>query len=213
MKRAGRGHAADGPARDRDVNDAEQRRQFDAQVLPHLDAAYNLARWLTRNDHDAQDVAQEAVMRALRHFGSFRGDRARPWLLQIVRHTAYSWLRANRPAELVSAEDADQAWQQAPAPVVDEPSAAAARNADRVRVSQAIAALPTVFREVLVLREFEDLAYRDIARIAEIPVGTVMSRLARARALLRRELEQQRQAPARPELREVPRPLRGGSQP
>jgi RNA polymerase sigma-70 factor, ECF subfamily len=194
------------------VSQTDLRRRFDALVMPHLDAAYNLARWLTRDDHDAQDVTQEALMRALRHFAGFRGDKARPWLLQIVRHTSYTWLHANRPADLVSAEDAELAWQQASAPAADEPSAVALRNADRVRVNQAVAALPALYREVIVLREFEDLAYQDIARIAEVPVGTVMSRLARARALLRRELGlPARPAGARPDLREVPRPAQGGA--
>ena len=177
--------------------------------MPHLDAAYNLARWLTRNDHDAQDVVQDAFVRALRHFRGFHGDRARPWLLQIVRHTTWSWLQVNRPAELVSAEDADAAWQGARAPAAGEPLAAALRNADRVRIGEAIAALPAIYREVLVLREFEDLAYKDIARIAGIPIGTVMSRLARARALLLADLGPR--AGDRPALREVPRPAQGSA--
>ncbi len=153
------------------------RARFEQQVLPHLDAAFNLARWLTRNDHDAEDVVQEAMLRAYRFFDALRGE-ARPWLLAIVRNACFSWLQANRPAEL-QAIDRMELESDAPGP-----EALAARDLDRRRVNEAIAALPVQFREVLVLRELEDLAYKDIARIAEIPIGTVMSRLARARRLL-----------------------------
>ncbi len=145
--------------------------------MPHLDAAFNLARWLTRNDHDAEDVVQEAMLRAYRFFDALRGE-ARPWLLAIVRNACFSWLQANRPVEL---QAIDRMEQESDAP---GPEALAARDLDRRRVNEAIAALPVQFREVLVLRELEDLAYKDIARIAEIPIGTVMSRLARARRLL-----------------------------
>ncbi|HEX9397879.1 MAG TPA: sigma-70 family RNA polymerase sigma factor [Burkholderiales bacterium] len=157
------------------------RARFEQQVLPHLNAAYNLARWLTRNDHDAQDVLQEALMRALRFFDGLRGE-ARPWLLAIVRNACFSWLEANRPADLVAIDEREQ---ESDAP---GPEALAARELDRRKVNAAIAALPVPFREVLVLRELEDLAYRDIARIAGIPIGTVMSRLARARRLLAESL-------------------------
>jgi RNA polymerase sigma-70 factor (ECF subfamily) len=157
------------------------RARFEQQVLPHLDAAFNLARWLTRNDHDAEDVVQEAMLRAYRFFDGLRGE-ARPWLLAIVRNACFSWLQANRPAEL-QAIDRMELESDAPGP-----EALAARDLDRRRLNQAIAALPVQFREVLVLRELEDLAYKDIARIAEIPIGTVMSRLARARRLLAESL-------------------------
>lgn len=153
------------------------RARFEQKVLPHLDAAFNLARWLTRNDHDAEDVVQEAMLRAYRFFDALRGE-ARPWLLAIVRNACFSWLQANRPAEL---QAIDRMEQESDAP---GPEALAARDLDRRRLNEAIAALPVQFREVLVLRELEDLAYKDIARIAEIPIGTVMSRLARARRLL-----------------------------
>ena len=183
------------------MGDEENRKRFEALAMPHLDAAYNLARWLTRNEHDAQDVVQDALMRALRYIGSFRGDSARPWLLQIVRHTCYSWLRENRPAEQVLLDDSDDALSELAAPAADEPPALAIRKADRQQINEAIAALPVAYREVLVLRELEELSYGDIARIAGIPLGTVMSRLARARALMRAAL-----APdARPVLRTVPR--------
>jgi RNA polymerase sigma-70 factor (ECF subfamily) len=145
-------------------------------VVPHASAAYNLARWLTRNDHDAEDVAQEAMLRAYRHLDGLRGE-PRPWLLAIVRNACFSWLRANRPAEVEPLEDDV-------ADALPGPETSAARTLDRRMLNQAIAALPVQFREVLVLRELEDLPYRDIARIAEIPIGTVMSRLARARRLL-----------------------------
>ena len=146
-------------------------------VLPHLDAAYNLARWLTRNAHDADDVLQDAMLRAYRHFAGLRGE-PRPWLLAVVRNACWSWLQANRPADIEPLDDeiADDA--------LPGPEAALARSLDRRLLNEAIAALPVQFREVLVLRELEDLSYRDIARIAGVPIGTVMSRLSRARRLL-----------------------------
>ena len=190
------------------ADDKEARRRFEAVTLPHLDAAYNLARWLTRDDHDAQDVVQDAWVRAMRYFPSFRGDQARPWLLQIVRHTCYSWLRENRPVELLSldAEDDGGARLEPAAPSSDEPFAVLARHADRALINRALAGLPIAFREVLVLRELEDLSYRDIARIADIPLGTVMSRLSRARSLMQQALR----PGARPPLREVTRASKDG---
>jgi RNA polymerase sigma-70 factor (ECF subfamily) len=154
--------------------------KFEQTVLPHLDAAYNLARWLTRNDHDAEDVVQEAMLRAFRFFDGLRGE-PRPWLLAIVRNSCYTWLQVNRPAELSGFDD-----QVIYPEAVDEdgPEVQVARSMDRRLLNEAIAALPAQFREVLVLRELEDLSYRDIARIADIPIGTVMSRLARSRRLL-----------------------------
>jgi RNA polymerase sigma-70 factor (ECF subfamily) len=180
------------------VTDPALSRRFETLALPHLDAAYNLARWLTGNDDDAQDVVQEAMLRALRYFGGFRGDNARPWLLQIVRHTCFAWMKRNRPAELVPLDDDDEQgdpWRESSG---DEPFMAIVRGDERAQVNQALAKLPLAFREVLVLREMEDLSYREIAAIAEVPVGTVMSRLARARASMRTAL-----APGRPTLRAV----------
>jgi RNA polymerase sigma-70 factor (ECF subfamily) len=188
--------------------DDDTRRRFEVLAMPHLDAAYNLARWLTHNDHDAQDVVQEAFERALRYLGTFRGDNARAWLLQTVRHTCFTWMKANRPAERLFLDEADEAHALA-APVADEPPSVAMRKADRVRINQAIAGLPIVYREVLVLREFEELSYNDIARIADIPVGTVMSRLARARGLMRVALS----PAARPVLRPVLRTTQRGETP
>ena len=147
--------------------------------MPHLDAAFNLARWITRNDHDAEDVVQEAMLRAYRFCDSLRGE-PRPWLLAIVRNACFSWLRANRPADLAGGLD-DEA---APADEAAGPEMLAEREFDRRRLNEAIAALPAQFREVLVLRELEDLSYKDIARVVGAPMGTVMSRLSRARRLL-----------------------------
>lgn len=161
---------------------------FEAVALPHLDAAYNLARWITHNDQDAQDVVQEAYLRALRYFDGFHGDDVRPWLLQIVRHAGYSWLAKNRSKDVVGLDDSDDAWRETPGPAAQEPQVIALRKAEQASVNDALAALPVGYREVLILREMEELSYRDIARIADIPIGTVMSRLARARRLMRQAL-------------------------
>ena len=182
---------------------------FEVLALPHLNAAYNLARWLTHNDHDAQDVVQEAFERAMRYIGNFRGDNARAWLLQTVRNTCFTWMKENRPAERMFLDDTDDDAHELAAPATDEPPALAMRKADRQQINQAIANLPVAYREVLVLRELEELSYNDIARIADIPVGTVMSRLARARGLMREALA----LPARPVLRPVPRTTQGGGTP
>jgi RNA polymerase sigma-70 factor (ECF subfamily) len=163
---------------------SERKRRFERLVLPHFDAAYNLARWLTRNDHDAQDVVQEAVLRAYRFFDGLRGE-ARPWLLSIVRNSFLTWLQVNRPAETVGIDDG--LIELIPTDE-DGPEVLAARNFDRKMLNEAIATLPLQFREVLILRELEDLSYKDIARIADVPIGTVMSRLARARRLLAESL-------------------------
>lgn len=189
------------------MTDDENRRRFVQLAMPHAGAAYNLAQWLTQNEQDAQDVVQEAMMRALRYMEKFHGDNARPWLLQIVRHACFSWLKENRPAERTYLAEDDDSLQEIAAPVGDEPQSIAVRKAERLEINQAIAALPVAYREVLVLRELEDLSYSDIARIAEIPVGTVMSRLSRARAHMRAAL-----APAvRPVLRTVPRSINGSN--
>jgi RNA polymerase sigma-70 factor (ECF subfamily) len=159
---------------------------FDQVVLPHLDAAYNLARWLTRNGHDAEDVVQEAFLRALRFFGGFHGGNARAWLLAIVRNACYDWLRRNRPSE-VSAPIDEEVHSSAvdPDPTPEDLLIA---QAGRHRLRDALEALPVAWREVLVLRELEGLSYREIADVAGIRMGTVMSRLARARAGLQQQL-------------------------
>ena len=157
--------------------------RFAASVLPHLDAAYNLARWLVRDAHDAQDVVQDALVRALRHFDGFRGGDPRPWLLAIVRNAAFAWLGARRPADVDVPDDELDAALAVNAPPSD-PETLAIRRAERREIDAAIAALPIAFREAVVLRELEELSYRDIARITDVPIGTVMSRLSRARHLL-----------------------------
>jgi RNA polymerase sigma-70 factor (ECF subfamily) len=166
--------------------------RFERAVLPYLDAAYNLARWLTRNDPDAQDVVQEAMLRAFKYFDSLQDADARAWLLAIVRNTGYTWLEKNRPAELVAYDEGttnvDESaglWGAADS----NPEVIVLQSAQRKLVAQALDELPLAFREVIVLRELEDLSYKDIARIAGVPMGTVMSRLARAREILRRTLE------------------------
>ena len=189
--------------------DDETRRRFERLALPHLNAAYNLARWLTHDDHDAQDVVQQAFERAMRYVGTFRGDNARAWLLQTVRNTCFTWMKENRPAERSFLDGNDDDAHELAAPAADEPSAVAMRRADRRQINQAIADLPVVYREVLVLRELEELSYGDIARVVDIPIGTVMSRLSRARGLMREALA----PPGRPVLRPVPRTTQGGGTP
>jgi RNA polymerase sigma-70 factor (ECF subfamily) len=170
------------------------RARFEQAVMPHLDAAYNLARWLTRNEHDAEDVVQEAFVRAMRYFGGMKGDAARPWLLAIVRNTCYTWLEKNRPSELVPMEDAGvEAEMQTLGNVSafdGNPEVIVLQSANRKLVNQALEELPVAYREVVVMREIEDLSYKEIAAIAGIPAGTVMSRLSRGRELLRRAIEQ-----------------------
>ena len=152
--------------------------RFRVVVLPHLDAAYGFARWLTRDPVVAQDVAQEAMLRALRYFHAFRGEEARPWLLRIVRNT-WSDLRARRGAGDSPLEEIE-GW---PADGPDPEQSALASDRRR-HVAAALAALPVEAREILVLREIEDLSYKAIATVLDLPVGTVMSRLARAREKL-----------------------------
>jgi RNA polymerase sigma-70 factor, ECF subfamily len=168
--------------------------RFEKSVLPHLDAAFNLARWLTRNDHDAEDVVQEAYLRAFRFFDGLRDGDARPWLLAIVRNAGYTWLEKNRPAEVVALDDAgliasDVETAGHAAPAESNPEVIMLQSANRKLVNQALEEIPVGYREVVVMRELEDLSYKEIAAIAGIPIGTVMSRLARGRELLRRVIE------------------------
>jgi len=169
------------------VDERERLKSFEQTVLPHLDAAYNLARWLAGNDHDARDVAQEASLRAFRFFGTFRGDNARVWLLTIVRNTFYSWLKKNRPAETVMVID-DEALA-----VEDVSTDAKTLNAlaDAEAVRRAIEGLPVEFREIVILREMEGFSYKEIAGLMDLPIGTVMSRLARARKQLQKSLAEE----------------------
>jgi RNA polymerase sigma factor (sigma-70 family) len=167
------------------VPNASGEGSFERVVLPHLDAAYNLARWLVRDREAAEDVLQEAMVRALTYFASFKGVNARAWLLQIVRNTAYASRAVNRGAETVPlAEESD-----APAAVElvaadDNPETALLRARESRQVRALIAALPVELRETLVLREFEEFSYKEIAEATQTPIGTVMSRLWRARQLL-----------------------------
>lgn len=158
---------------------------FEQTVLPHLDAAYNLARWLTGSDRDAEDVVQDACVRALKFFSGFRGGNARSWFLTIVRHTTWTWLRRERGTHEEVEFDEEL---HGGADLSTNPVTVLMRQADVESVRHAIETLPPEFREVLILRELEDCAYKEIADIAGIPVGTVMSRLARARGMLQTAL-------------------------
>ena len=165
-----------------------RRQTFETLVLPHLDAAYNLARWLLRNEQAAEDAVQEASMRALRYIDSLRGDDARPWLLGIVRNTCFTVLERQRNGpEWVEFDDAefDSALGEAER---TDPAARLQQQRTRLQIDAALRALSPRLREVIVLREFEDLEYAQIARIVAVPVGTVMSRLSRAREKLRSAL-------------------------
>jgi RNA polymerase sigma-70 factor (ECF subfamily) len=155
---------------------------FARLALPHLDAAYSLARWLVRDPATAEDVVQDAMLRALTYFASFRGDNPRAWLLQIVRNTAYSRLAHGRDA-LEESLDPDGKHEQV-ADSAPDPEAGLAQREGVSRLHRALDALPTELRECLVLRELEEMSYRDIARITGVPVGTVMSRLFRGRQAL-----------------------------
>ena len=167
-------------------------RRFERLVMPHLDSAYNLARWLTRNDADAQDVVQEAMLRAFKYFDGFDGRYARAWILKIVRNTCFTWLHENRlPSDAVSLEenpdaiDRDEGVVQRNAEGMGRsPELVVAEIHDARQLAVLINELPPAYREVIILREMEDLSYREIAYISGVPIGTVMSRLARARQML-----------------------------
>lgn len=154
---------------------------YEEALLPHLDAAYNLARWLTRDARDAEDVVQEAYLRALKHFGTFKGGNARPWLLKIVRNTYYTWIQRNRVIEASTPFDEQEDIHISDTP---GPEMLLLKETDKQLVRRALRKLPTEFLEVIVLREFEELSYKQIADTVQVPVGTVMSRLARARGRL-----------------------------
>ena len=177
------------------MNEDESTAQFEQAILPHLDAAYNLARWLTGNDQDAQDVVQDASLRALKFFGGFRGGNSRAWLLTIVRNTFYNWLEKNRPREVSTG--GDEELQTVEDPSVD-PALLLARSSNIEAVRNAIAALPVEFREIVVLRELEDCSYKEISDVAGVPIGTVMSRLARARKQLQEILTAKPEIGGRP---------------
>jgi RNA polymerase sigma factor (sigma-70 family) len=168
------------------LKEQDKLKRFEKAVLPHLDAAYNLARWLTRSDHDAEDVAQEAYLRAFRFFDGFRGGDSRSWLLTIVRNTCYTWLKQNRAHELTTVFD-EEIHSDADSDTPN-PETTVLQDIDNQLLRQAIGELPVEFREVLILHELEGLSYKEIAVIADIPMGTVMSRLARARKGLEQSL-------------------------
>jgi len=165
------------------VLESQERERFELCILPHLDAAFNLARWLLRDRQDAEDVAQESMLRAYRFFGTFRAGDGRAWLLQIVRNSCYDWLRKNRPAELQ-----DELHEESLVSKELSPEDLALLNQDRGRLAEALQSLPANFREFLVLRELEGCSYKEIAAITSRPIGSVMSGLARAREQLREAL-------------------------
>lgn len=158
---------------------------FETMMLPHLDAAHNLARWLLRNEQDAQDVVQEAYLRAFKSFGGFHGSNGRAWLLTIVRNTSYTLLKKNKAVDLTTTFD-EQLHASGQESV--SPETILERSEDAALIREAMDELPAEFREILTLRHQEGLSYKEIAEIAQIPPGTVMSRLARARAKLREYL-------------------------
>jgi RNA polymerase sigma-70 factor (ECF subfamily) len=167
---------------------------FEQLVLPHLDAAYNLARWLLRNDQDAQDIVQEATLRAYRFIHDFQGTDARGWLLTIVRNCAYSWLRRQRTGGVMMEFNEELHSMNVAMPFENHASRAGnpetlvIRQRETQRIRAAIENLAVEFREVVVLRDIEGLSYKEIAEIAGVPMGTVMSRLARGRQQLQQQL-------------------------
>ncbi len=180
--------------------------RFREVVLPHLADALAFARWLTGNTHDAEDVVQDACMKALAGIDGYAGGNPRAWLLAIVRNTTFTWLARNRPAGAVLVGDMS-VYEDVPAGDMAGPEAALIAAAEAAQVEAAIAALPEVFREVVVLRDVNGLPYRDIAVILEVPVGTVMSRLSRGRGLLMAALREDAPPAA------APLAWRGGGRP
>lgn len=162
------------------LNDTAKLARLERALLPHLDAAYNLARWLTGTPQDAEDAVQEACVRAVAFFDSFRGEDGRAWLLAIVRNSCYDWLRKNRKDTLIGGAEALETADGSA-----DPEELQLRAADRELVRRCLERLPAEHREVLVLRELEGMSYREIATVAGVPIGTVMSRLARGRIGLR----------------------------
>src|SRR5512132_561317 len=170
--------------------DADRATRFQQMALPHLNAAHNLARWLTKNDFDAEDIVQEAYLRAFKYFHTFSGNNARAWLLSIVRHACYDWLREKRMLVTTPlGDDAElerivEAAASADQQVAANPETTLLHRRDVELLNRLIEELPPDYRLMLILREMEDLSYREIAEVAGVPIGTVMSRLARARGLL-----------------------------
>jgi RNA polymerase sigma-70 factor (ECF subfamily) len=175
------------------VTSADRAAAFETAVLPHARAAFSLARWLTRDAHDAEDVVQEAWLRAFKYYESFDGSDARAWFLMIVRNAFHRWNERRARADAVRAEapaddERDREVAAAAASRADDPARLAERASEREQVNRAIGELPLEYREVVVLRELEGLSYKEIAAVVSIPIGTVMSRLARARERLRDRL-------------------------
>ena len=154
---------------------------FEEAVMPHIDAAYNLARWLMRNEEDAQDMVQEAYLRALRFFNGFHGTDARAWLLTIVRNTCYTWLKRKQAPEFSCDFEEAVMTKESDEP---DPEVSHVLKVESQLINEAIEKLPVEFREVVILRELEELSYKEIAAVTGIPIGTVMSRLSRARKRL-----------------------------
>jgi RNA polymerase sigma-70 factor (ECF subfamily) len=172
------------------LGEGDSLRRFEEVVLPHLPACYNLARWLLGRGPDAEDCVQDALLRALRAFAQFRGGDCRPWLLAIVRNTCYTLLRRRSSAPFAPPSAAAEPKDPSP-----NPEASLLRKSAEERLRRALEALPIEFREVLLLKEFEGLSYKEIADVAEIPIGTVMSRLSRARQRLQECLGSRGEAP------------------
>ena len=177
----------------------DRKRRFELLALPHLDAAYNLARWLAGNATDAEDVVQEAYLRAFRYFDAWQGGNFRVWLLTIVRNSFITWVKENRGSRLVfhpdtpagdTADTEETAWSNPPR----DPESLLLERIDSQVLARLMQRLPAEYREVLLLREVEDLSYKEIAKVTEVPIGTVMSRLARARLALRKLWESEESA-------------------
>jgi RNA polymerase sigma factor (sigma-70 family) len=172
------------------VQNKDERSAFDEIFLPYLPEAYRLAQWLAGNASDAEDIVQEASIRAFRGIKGFGAVNARAWSLTIVRNTALSWLTKNRPRKVTYINDLNAAQQQELeheglyGSRIETPEEVALFKADAAEIQKALAQLPTQFREVIVLREINQMNYRDIAEITNVPIGTVMSRLSRGRQLL-----------------------------
>jgi RNA polymerase sigma-70 factor (ECF subfamily) len=165
------------------LHENNRRARFEQAVMPHLTAAYNLARWLTRNDHDAEDLVQESYLRAYKFFDRFQGDNGRAWLLAVVRNTCYTWLKQHRARELAASFDEEIHGAASDAL---NPEKLLLQKATRQLLHEALEELPVEFREVVVLRDLEGFSYKEIAAIVGVPLGTVMSRLTRGRGRLQR---------------------------
>lgn len=172
--------------------DGKRRLRFQAMVLPHLDDAVNHAWWLCGNRADAEDIVQEAVLRAFKYFDRFSGEKARPWLLAIVRNTSASWLAKHRPRHLTLVGDPAEVETETTEreDTVPSPEQQSERRELRREIDRAVAALPPDFREAILLREIQELSYKEIAAVLDVPIGTVMSRIARGRKLLQLSLKE-----------------------